>query len=147
MIFNGVVLFLCILLTECKSVPMEDSSALNIPVSGTVSVPEDHTEIPNEPIERYRRDVLEPWIIYDSAEREIFKRSADENDWFTNYKTDSKKIQQNFLRSRRSPETLNMNLNIENQAGDTRKKPHLKVRRSADTYTGGLVFDPYMGRL
>lgn len=101
--------------------------------------------------DRSRRSVLEPWIIYDSAERELYKRSAEERDWFLNYKAIQKNLVLPFLRSKRSLNTPNVDdyqetSHTESSGKKLQGKGHVIRRRSADTFTGGIMFDPYMGR-
>lgn len=154
-----VVFFLCMLLVESKSVfKSTDSEQSHTSDQTTIRTPEGLVTTSNTPPasqERDKRYVLEPWIIYDSAEKELFKRSAEERDWYTNYEAVRDNLLLSFLRSKRSLQTgkVDVKRDLKNNVAEMKalkekvssesKNVH---RRSIDTYTGGIVFDPYMGR-
>lgn len=109
MILNRVILLLCFLLVESKSVlknkdRADDGSKITEEPTVTVPVNLNNGENTNE---RSRRSVLEPWILFDSDERELFKRSAEERDWFSNYKSVQKNFLLSYLRIRRDTKNAN----------------------------------------
>lgn len=72
---------MCFLLVESKSVlknnDRDDHSKITEEKRVTVPVNLNNREKTNE---RSKRSVLEPWVLFDSDERELFKRSAEERD-------------------------------------------------------------------
>lgn len=103
MVFLKKVIFLlCILVVESKSVlKKEQRDYVEITEENTITVPK-YDSKKEESKERFRRSVLEPWILFDSDERELYKRSAEERDWFSNYKAIQKNLVLSFLRQKRS---------------------------------------------
>lgn len=149
MIFNRVIFLLCILLVESKSVlKIDESDHTDISEEKTVTVPknveEDKTNV------RSRRAVLEPWVIFDSDERELFKRSTEERDWFKNYKAVQRNLVLSFLRDKRSVGDENEDAGESDDKKGASKpqlpKGHVLKRRSLNTFAGGMRFDPYLGR-
>lgn len=147
MLIKQAIFLLCILLVECKSVAKNDDSEHH-------EIPEEKTaseEVVNE--ERPKRAILEPWLIYDSVERELYKRSAEERDWHANYKAVQRNLLLSFLRNRRNVQNLNADSNADTSGKEinTNGKHGLNKRQvgyfGADRFTGGNMFDPYMGRL
>lgn len=148
MIFNRVIFLLCILLVESKSVlKIDETDHTDISEETTVTVPKNVED--EETNVRSRRAVLEPWILFDSDERELFKRSTEERDWFKNYKAVQRNLVLSFLRDKRSVGDENVD---GGESGDNNdlSKPELKRHhldlRSLNSFTGGMRFDQYMGR-
>lgn len=148
MIFNRVIFLLCILLVESKSVlKVDETDHTDISEETTVTVPKNVED--EETNARSRRAVLEPWILFDSDERELFKRSTEERDWFKNYKAVQRNLVLSFLRDKRSVGNENVESD-ESSDNNELSLPELKRRhldrRSVNSFTGGMGFDQYMGR-
>lgn len=138
-----VIFLLCLLLVESRSLlknnERDDHSDISEEKTLTVPANLSNGEKTNE---RLRRSVLEPWILFDSDERELFKRSAEERDWFSNYKAVEKNFLLSFLRIRRDTRNANVNMN----PSDSTEKFNPRRKRQLNTLTGGEKSELYMER-